>query len=537
MFERLTRWWRGHEPAAPVVFGAAAARASNQPASSELSARILEMCHGQDSIAAGRIHIMSFARVRNRFGAKWSAVGDMVQTVIDRTIQSRLGPADSHYAIDSLLRVLVLPGLGEAEAAIKCAMIMQEIMVGLFGDELSADSGTLELATLGPNGEIIRENMNPARIVLGVLERQVARDQAASRAVEAQADAPDQSGAQEGAARKMRMVAIDSHAGTTSPARQRDESGYQKDRYAASRLLGEAGQSVVDWRRILPPETRSHMAGETPSGESHWATPEPARTAAPPRQLNLPSGETEILFSYQPIWYVPKQYVTTFRLVLKFQGRNAALSVDEVLGDDPATEMELNADFLVLRRALSDIAQMKVTGRRAILSAPIHARSLADKSSRGKILALLDEAPTGLLKLLVTEVIGTTRADCQALPDWVELLNVRCRAVSIELGLDQPLPGWVLRSKPYSVGGDLAHTDWSEGQAIHELPKFVAQAKAAGFSSFLAGAHSKSLAMAGIYAGFEYVAGDSIIPQCALMSDIKPFRLMDLYESNRAPQP
>src|SRR5579872_4491463 len=138
MFERLTRWWRGQEPAAPVVLGSAAVRVANEPQSSELSERILELCHGQDSVAAGRIHIMSFARLRNRFGPKWNAVGTMVQTVIDRTIQSRLAPGDTHYILEPLLRVFILPGLGDEEAAIKCAMIMHEVMVGLFGDDVLA---------------------------------------------------------------------------------------------------------------------------------------------------------------------------------------------------------------------------------------------------------------------------------------------------------------------------------------------------------------------------------------------------------------
>jgi hypothetical protein len=247
----------------------------------------------------------------------------------------------------------------------------------------------------------------------------------------------------------------------------------------------------------------------------------------------MPKG-ANIVFRYRPLWYVPKHYVTSFQLNMYFTSAQSSMTIDDILGDDGAIEMELNADRLILTEGPTQLAKLKIAGKQALLSVPIHSRSLTERASRTKLLAMLDPAPVSLRKRLVIHVVGLAKDDLRGLPGAVEILNSRVRTVTLDVLLDRPPAAPILKAKVHAIGGDLRDANWKESQIVSKLPEFVARATAAGLRTSLVGINTKSAALAAIYAGIDYVGGDAVIPECGLLDNIKPFRPIDLYTNNES---
>lgn len=516
MFAGIRRWWQAHQkvPAhatSPAQISARPEKKDDEAA--ELAVRLLELCNGQEAVGAGRMHIINFARLRHRLQKKWLVISDNVQRLIRRTIQSRLGPGEIHYELEPLLHVLILPGLNADEAALKCAVIVREIMGGLFGDEDGNEGATLESATISPSGAMERERVEPGKIVLAALERQINQ-----RPVSLE-HSPDSQ-------RSPTKSIIQPAPEKQKPSRP-SEAAYQDDRYALSRLLGDTGQALVDWRRILPIESRPMFNG---SGPTEQSVPSAKVDPPPPpkRGLKFPR-DAQIEFRFRPIWYVPRKMVTTYQARMVIKSALGEMTIDDVLGDDSAVETEFNTDLLLLKHALSTLASLKVAGKRAIVSTTVHARTLADRTSRGRLLALLDEAPDALRKFLVIDIAGLTRCEPALFPDWAAALRQRSRAVNACLPLNRRIPEPILQSKVFAVGGSLDDVGWSDAEIISSLPTFAAQAKSGHRSTFIYGVNNKCEVMAAVYAGFDYLAGDAVVAECALIDDIKPFRPIDLY--------
>ncbi|MBV8140821.1 MAG: hypothetical protein JOZ60_02110 [Verrucomicrobia bacterium] len=541
IFNRLTRRRRANTPARQS--GPESRTDPQKP--DPLSEKIRELCDGRDSLAIGRVHILNFQNLRRRFGAKWSAVEEKVYYLITKTFQTRLLPGELHYVIEPSLHVLVFPNLDSDEAALKCAVIMQDIVTNLFGEEAHDQTITLERAIVTASGDLHREPINANSIILEALERKprseipVEPRAKPPREVETSSDA------------KSAVTGTASSGVPLTPSEERapkmalldlpprpagfpiQELNYQQDVYSVSRLLGDANTTLADWRKVLPPEIKSRRPTRAFQESQHDGDPlrdEPGTVKPrPSRALKLPPGATKVQIRYLPIWYVPKQYITTYRSVLRFQGSESAATIDEVLGDDMAVELELNSDLLSLRQALSDIARLTVGGKRAILSVCIHARSLADRTSRSRIFSVLDEAPGNLRKFLVMEIVALPRADCSQLAVWVEHLNVRCRSVVIWVSLEQGMREAVKNSKAYGIATDLSEVEWSDARVISSLPEFVAQARAVGKCSCFYGVSNRPQALAAIYAGADYVAGDAIASECDVVGDVRQYRALDLY--------
>jgi hypothetical protein len=138
--------------------------------SGDLSSRLSQICGGKTALSAGRVHILSFAGLPERFGKKWSAIEDRVAQLILRILDAHLSKNDLHYELAPRFHALVFADISPEIAALKCAVIAREVMTRLFGDEPFDDCLSIETAQLDKDGNLETNRIDPKLVVIQALE-------------------------------------------------------------------------------------------------------------------------------------------------------------------------------------------------------------------------------------------------------------------------------------------------------------------------------------------------------------------------------
>lgn len=98
--------------------------------------------HG--TLVSGKIHVVNLSSLQRQFGADWERIAAKATQLIERIIESRLGPTDHFMRYSEFIYIFLFPQLGIAEARLKATKIADEIRRRLLGE-----SGDLSLFRIG----------------------------------------------------------------------------------------------------------------------------------------------------------------------------------------------------------------------------------------------------------------------------------------------------------------------------------------------------------------------------------------------------
>lgn len=105
--------------------------------------RATELLGRREPVTAGKLHLLSFAQIKERFGDQWPHTAPKAEELMRRAIERRLAPADIYCKGADLDFVMLFPTLTPQEGRLKCAQIAEEITRSLVGD-LGADAAQVD---------------------------------------------------------------------------------------------------------------------------------------------------------------------------------------------------------------------------------------------------------------------------------------------------------------------------------------------------------------------------------------------------------
>jgi hypothetical protein len=84
--------------------------------------------------AAGKIHVLDMAALKEQIGPKWQRMASHVQLFFEASIKRQLAPGDVFYRAAELSYLVVFRDVDEVSAELKCAAISEEVCQRLFGE-------------------------------------------------------------------------------------------------------------------------------------------------------------------------------------------------------------------------------------------------------------------------------------------------------------------------------------------------------------------------------------------------------------------
>jgi hypothetical protein len=105
------------------------------PRDFELQTKSLVSRNKPGSIHAGWVSIIGLDRVKERFGPGWTRLANRADRITRNTIQRYLIPGDIFSAFGETNYAIVFSTLDEEQARVKCAMIAEEVMKALVGED------------------------------------------------------------------------------------------------------------------------------------------------------------------------------------------------------------------------------------------------------------------------------------------------------------------------------------------------------------------------------------------------------------------
>src|SRR3546814_7483404 len=120
--------------------------------------------HGREALgdraelAVGRVNFVNLDRIKERLGDRWPRIEDRVDDIVRRAIQRRLEPHDLYTPLAGHRYLISFGRLSPADAALKTAMIGDEISRLLTGEDLGgetlAEIGRAHVRTQGTNAQL-----------------------------------------------------------------------------------------------------------------------------------------------------------------------------------------------------------------------------------------------------------------------------------------------------------------------------------------------------------------------------------------------
>jgi hypothetical protein len=243
-------------------------------------------------------------------------------------------------------------------------------------------------------------------------------------------------------------------------------------------------------------------------------------------------------FAYQPVWDVRRNVILTFRCVpVHRTAKQAAIGYDVLGAGQPTAEAYAELDLRVLEHITSDYRLLRQQGQRRLLACGVHFQTLANRQGRPKYLNICRDLPEDVRRDVVFELTGLPAGVVQLrLSELVQCLRPYCREVHVVMG-PGPAGLEIFRNLGIAaVGLDVTKSRHSEGDLITAMNRFVGKASELKFSTFIRGLGTKSLTLAAVGAGFDYIDGDGVFPAIDTLGEAHRFKPTDLFAHLMAPK-
>ncbi len=278
------------------------------------------------------------------------------------------------------------------------------------------------------------------------------------------------------------------------------------------KLLGEFASAdpywvrafVTDMRLVRPPPTLARMneaLAQTPD-----IAPPPGEARGDPETA---SRVGEIAVVYRPIWFAPKQAVSTYGCRLIRLDGLSRMTAGPIAYPSADRAVLFEVDRLVLSRSLSELKALAARSGRVLINVPLHITSLIDLGS-GQITDLLRQVPEPLRRFVTVLLIAPRGAAPMArLSDAMAALQPFCRTVSVRVP-----PGFADFDRLARPGVFTAAVDLEEAGAglvgAGTLAAMVRGAHAAKLTLSVSGIVPRDQLQAALAAQVDFLSGPAV---------------------------
>jgi hypothetical protein len=410
-----------------------------------LEASLTKLALSGMSQVAGKVQLLRFDGLRERLGEKWAELGTRIDAIIQRSIRRFLAEKDIFSPFGDYGYLIVFAGFTRDEAAMKCALIREEILKQLLGEDISSEEIVIETAVATVEGKI---KLRPLEGLDTLFER------------------------------------IQEREGKPAEAAEPDHE---------PRLVEEAGHAPRG-----PTWGGGATGVEEEARDPEWRADKADLKAIQARLKGLKTV-------FRPIWDVRSNAEVACAAV---PARRPATG-EAVLGDAVIDEFEgvarLAMDLEMLRQTLPGMAN-RPAGSRVI--ATIHFDSLATVRNRRALAAACGGIPADHRPALMFELVGLPEGiPNDRLSDMVSALGkfgggviVRCPMTWTDFARFTGMKVDWVGFAPDAMGMD-------ENRMMDAMQGLIGGVEAAGLPAYALGLPSRNMAMAAIGFGIRFLGG------------------------------
>lgn len=519
--------------------------------------RLLARDGSPTGFVGGTVHLLNFEKVREKLGDRWAGVCSRVHQIVRGMLKNRLSPHDFFTLYQDDTYVIVFGGCSAEDAKFKCALLAEEIMEKVLGED---EAGHIELLDVKAivsevDGGIGTEKVTKIEALAGVLRQANANPSDSSTSDHW----PDPN--QDRALTPDEVASLLGMAETQIQAYECREESVGDPAIEANRLRElirqlrnfERALAAVD-ARSSNAETRCTRTEPNVERQERQASArniinqltERAEKQLARRQGELPwvyedEQDTEqslsVTFSYLPIWHVSKQTIGAHLCQLSLEHKSKQISYLSILKDDIDIELANMIDKILCRKANEDLKESALEDGMNIISVPVHYSTLAKLGSQREFQMLCRHIPRELRGLWLWEIVKAPIDSWRShLPPAVATVKPFGRMIFVRVDLFRTDFSDVMRNLRHlrsagvhAVGLDLNDLSAPESVLIELLERFSDGTREHGLKCYAHGLTSMSLITAAVCAGYDHLSGQAIAEPVDSLQGIQPTPVQTMY--------
>lgn len=462
----------------------------------QFAARVRDLFRGDEHKVAGAFQFLTLDKTREHFGKDWARIASKIYLVVDGTIEARLGPLDCYARIDATSYVVVFAKMEKKAAAMKAALIANEISRKLFGDdaptfiqvgivELGQDEAT-ELSAMAPvamAGALAAKASAPINIV------------------------PPQ---------EMGDAAVSIGTGHSTNAREGKQTGKT-----------DAIEPIDD--------AQTSEAGPGSEIDFSWVFDEVEIEADPEWKYIRETYEIpeDLFFAYLPAWLVRRELIAAHSCVPARVVENGRIMTGAAAIPSRRRAADNYAlDMLGLMKVRRDIERSLSAGTPAVIVLPVHFETISTTRFRDSYIRRASQLTEKMRHQLVFEITGIIDdTPASTFAKVTDTLRPFCREMLARVQLNTKNFTFLHNIGVHSIGVDLGERPYSETQVFPLMQAFNDRAQKAGMNTFIHGLKTRSSVSGAVAAGFRYLDGPIIAPPIETPEQNRSWTAKDVYAS------
>lgn len=159
-------------PVQPAPVGNASAAAAHPEPESPLLAKLRRVSAAAGGkVMAGKVHFVNLEEVQARLGPLWERKRQYVTDLAASIVAAALTSKDLFTRVDDTTFILIFATLSKEEAQVKCALIAEQVMKRIFGDEASLATLQVQSVVAEVDGKLVFESVNPVDVLDRLMDR------------------------------------------------------------------------------------------------------------------------------------------------------------------------------------------------------------------------------------------------------------------------------------------------------------------------------------------------------------------------------
>ena len=462
--------------------------------------KIRDTLKSDGHVVAGTVQMLVLDKLRQHFGDGWDEVAEKIHIIISNTIERALGSRDAYIRFQGQTYVIVFAGLKSDMAAMKAALIAEEITRRIFGEAVKEPVIQIGIAVIKDNAIAQVEKIDPQALIASMVTKATAAGnviELASPDAAPQADPPP--------------------PGPSITATSEPPPLSRADAYGRTAAAGKS-EPHFDWR--------TSRRGDGKEPENEWR---PIRR----HENDLEAIPDDMTFVYSPAWLVKGNVISAHTCVparLDYSGR--LVSGGQAMPSNCATPINFSLDVLALTKVVNDLAALNMRNKLTMVVLPVHYQTLDWGRHQNKFLRVAATLPHSTRKQLLIELMGVSdQTPSTKLAEAVAALRPLCRDLLIRTRLESPSFSLLRSVNVHAVGVDLTNIPLAEKEIFPYIERFNATARKMRLYTFAHGAHTRSLLSGAVASGFRYLDGSAIATSVMKPAPNRSWTVKNVYSS------
>lgn len=514
----------------------------------------------QEGLVAGRVLLLDTDALQERMGDRWPRFADRVHHVIKMELKEHLGPRDLFTRNRNGSYVIVFNDCSEVEARLKAAMISEQILETLLGEDEAKDLETLGIQRLvaKSDGSVAAEALESTDTLVAMLDEAEQTTSSSSIYTAADAAAGNRALTPEEVSYLLGEIEHEfdrlelkgeNPEGSAATVGRYGKLLDQLHQIEDSMLIkapafGPGHEPPADGQTDLPSETVNPVLARVELAIQH-AERQIERLQVSDAADPDPSAGDEtpkVEFVCRPMWHAQSNRIGVYLTeAVVVGGDGKPLNINGMDSNQEASVLAV-VDRLALRKVRRDLAEVAAKGISSITMVPIHLSTLLKHRSREDYLKLCSHLPDNARNAICWEIVDAhARAWTPQMKAAIGPLKPFGRAVFLRIADPQANMTTVRRNlhclraaEIQAIGLDVSKLRGTEAEVFRLLEEIAELAETNGMTCYGRGFRSLSMTISAVCMGYQLITGQAIAdpvphPECLHTTAMEDIYGRDLF--------